>query len=369
MEEPVPSSEPGSEPVPSSEPEPLPDKFKLRVLIGKGTTGLVYEAESEAESENPWVVIKVFKNPEDGRKEAKLLCQLKDVPGIIAVLGTQEKADGTFWLILERMNCDLLYFIEKCLHPRKESPGQPLSLLGLQKLFQALCTGLEGIHQKNIIHLDLKPENILLRERELEEEYMEAYYCDFANSRSFETGTKIALQTPLHVSRWYRPPEIMLVTWNLLPVCDVWSLGCIFFEIITGKPLLPSRSEDVLEYLQLVQEITGEIRLPLDYDSKIAKHFFNDDGKLKAQAPVRKRMRPDLGLDLASAKEMCQMERILRNELTAMAKPEQNQMANPEQNPIIDSLMDLFRRMLDFNPKTRISAKCALAHPFFSFKI
>jgi serine/threonine protein kinase len=80
------------------------------------------------------------------------------------------------------------------------------------------------------MHRDLKPCNILISE-----DGKTVKLADFGLARSFG----LALKTYTHevVTLWYRAPEVMLGTKIYSPAIDMWSLGCIFYELIVGKPL------------------------------------------------------------------------------------------------------------------------------------
>ena len=91
-------------------------------------------------------------------------------------------------------------------------------------------------YQRRIMHRDLKPCNILIGEDE-----QTVKLADFGLARSF--GLPLKSYTHEVVTLWYRAPEVMLGTKIYGTGIDMWSLGCILFEIATGKPLFQGKSE------------------------------------------------------------------------------------------------------------------------------
>jgi mitogen-activated protein kinase 1/3 len=116
-------------------------------------------------------------------------------------------------------------------------------------LYQILCS-LKYIHSASVLHRDLKPSNVLLNAN------CDLKLCDFGLSRGvnddFETGDL----TEYVVTRWYRAPEIMLSVQNYNEAIDVWSVGCIFGEMLGRKPLFPGN--DYIHQLKLITKFIGK---------------------------------------------------------------------------------------------------------------
>jgi mitogen-activated protein kinase 1/3 len=144
-------------------------------------------------------------------------------------------------------------------------------------IYQTL-RALKALHSADVIHRDLKPSNLLLNAN------CDLKVCDFGLARSVRTaepsGTETGFMTEYVATRWYRAPEIMLTFKQYTKVCDsffplisisspwlplppllshqaidVWSVGCILAEMLSGKPLFPGR--DYHHQLTLILDVLG----------------------------------------------------------------------------------------------------------------
>lgn len=104
--------------------------------------------------------------------------------------------------------------------------------------------GLKYVHSAGVVHRDLKPSNILINEN------CDLKICDFGLARIQDPQMTGYVST-----RYYRAPEIML-TWQKYDVeVDVWSAGCIFAEMLSGKPLFPGK--DHVNQFSIITELLG----------------------------------------------------------------------------------------------------------------
>ena len=110
-----------------------------------------------------------------------------------------------------------------------------------------LLKGTAFCHENRVLHRDLKPQNLLIdRDGNLK-------LADFGLARAF--GVPLRTYTHEVVTLWYRAPEILLGGRQYSTGVDMWSVGCIFAEMCTRKPLFPGDSEideifKIFRYLQ-----------------------------------------------------------------------------------------------------------------------
>ena len=91
------------------------------------------------------------------------------------------------------------------------------------------------MHDLNICHRDLKPENILVKNDVIK-------ICDLGSAKVIKNGSR-QKNSPYVVSRYYRAPELLLASHKYGLSIDIWSVGCILFEIFTNMVLFPGDSE------------------------------------------------------------------------------------------------------------------------------
>lgn len=196
--------------------------------------------------------------------------------------------------------------------------GKLLENVHKQYVIYQLLKGLKYIHSAEIIHRDLKPSNILLNSDCL------AKVADFGLARSFgkEDDEGDIVFTEYIATRWYRAPEIVLGSQKYTKAIDMWSVGCILAEMITGKALFPGKS--TLNQIELILELLGRpSHEDLEsLDSNLAINLLNN---IKANK-----------------------KRSLKQTFSG---------ATPEG-------LDFLRKLLAFNPKKRITVEEALEHPF-----
>uniref|UniRef100_A0A8C2HLK1 mitogen-activated protein kinase n=1 Tax=Cyprinus carpio TaxID=7962 RepID=A0A8C2HLK1_CYPCA len=143
----------------------------------------------------------------------------------------------------------------------KDSTMNGFSLPLVRKFAHSILQCLDSLHKNRIIHCDLKPENILLKQQGRSG----IKVIDFGSSCYEHQRVYTYIQ-----SRFYRAPEVILGARYGMPI-DMWSLGCILAELLTGYPLLPG--EDEGDQLACVIELLGMPSQKLLDSSKRAKNF------------------------------------------------------------------------------------------------
>ena len=139
-------------------------------------------------------------------------------------------------------------------------------------IYQTL-RALKAMHSANVLHRDLKPSNLLLNAN------CDLKVCDFGLARSAaSTDDNSGFMTEYVATRWYRAPEIMLTFKEYTKAIDVWSVGCILAEMLSGKPLFPGKDCESVNPRNFVRA-NRVFRPPPTYPhSRRSRH--SDDGRL-----------------------------------------------------------------------------------------
>lgn len=116
-----------------------------------------------------------------------------------------------------------------------------------QYFLYQLLRGLKYIHSAKVIHRDLKPSNLLLNAN------CDLKICDFGLARPTSENE---FMTEYVVTRWYRAPELLLNSSDYTAAIDVWSVGCIFMELMNRKPLFPGK--DHVHQMRLLTEVNKQ---------------------------------------------------------------------------------------------------------------
>ena len=255
-------------------------RYELLNKQGKGAYGVVYKAIDKKTHEI--VALKkcfdAFQNATDSQRtyrEIMLLQELNGHENIIRLLNViKAENDKDIYLVFEYMETDL--------------------------------------------HT-LKPSNILINS----DSYIKV--CDFGLARCITTATgKDVVMTDYVATRWYRAPEILLGSTKYGIQADMWSVGCIFGELLGGKPMFPGTS--TLSQINKVLEVTGK-------PNKEDIHSIHSE--------------------LAQT----MLETIVVNKVKSLKN------LYPKATPIE---LDLLSKLLQFNPNKRINVIQALEHPYVS---
>jgi cell division cycle 2-like len=130
----------------------------------------------------------------------------------------------------------VMEFLEHDLKTLQEEMAEPFMPSEVKTLLLQIASGVEYLHDNWILHRDLKTSNILMNNRG------EIRLADFGMARQFSDPPPLNL-TQLVVTLWYRAPELLLGTDRYGAAIDVWSIGCIFGELVRKEPLLAGKSE------------------------------------------------------------------------------------------------------------------------------
>ena len=125
---------------------------------------------------------------------------------------------GSFYLVFEYLKHDLQGMINMKLD---------FSMAQIKCIMLQVLQGVAYLHQKHVIHRDIKGANILLSSKG------EVKLADFGLARIFYPGDERVNYTNRVVTLWYRAPELLLGARNYSEAVDMWSVGCVFAELVT----------------------------------------------------------------------------------------------------------------------------------------
>jgi mitogen-activated protein kinase 1/3 len=188
------------------------------------------------------------------------------------------------------------------------------------------------MHSANVLHRDLKPSNLLLNAN------CDLKVCDFGLARSAaSTDDNSGFMTEYVATRWYRAPEIMLTFKEYTKAIDVWSVGCILAEMLSGKPLFPGKDckfRTDRSRIRLIPSDHHQLTLILDV----------------LGTPT---MEDYYGIKSRRAREYIRSLPFKKKIPLKALFPKTSELA-----------LDLLEKLLAFNPVKRITVEEALKHPY-----
>lgn len=219
-------------------------RYEILHIVGEGSFGIVVSC-FDHKMHSP-VAVKILRNGqqfrENGELEVRNLDTISDggQNDVIIQKLTEFMFREHFCIVFELLSSDLYQFLKQ-----NQFRGLPIGVL--RRITIQLLVGLKHIHQKGLIHCDLKPENILFKVSQKSG----VKIIDFGSACPISNKMFTYIQ-----SRFYRAPEVMLEL-EYDEKIDIWSLGCILFELYTGAPLFMGNDE--VEQLCRIIETLGEI--------------------------------------------------------------------------------------------------------------
>lgn len=137
--------------------------------------------------------------------------------------------DNRLYLIFEFLSMDLKKYMDSLPTDKLMDPDLVKSYMYQITAAMLFC------HRRRVLHRDLKPQNLLINKDGV------IKVADFGLGRS--VGIPVRVYTHEIVTLWYRAPEVLLGSQRYSCPVDVWSIGCIFAEMSTRKPLFQGDSE------------------------------------------------------------------------------------------------------------------------------
>uniref|UniRef100_A0A8C9CY06 cyclin-dependent kinase n=1 Tax=Phocoena sinus TaxID=42100 RepID=A0A8C9CY06_PHOSS len=276
--------------------------------LGEGTYATVYKGKSKL-TDNLVALKEIRLEHEEGApctaiREVSLLKDLKHAN--IVTLHDIIHTEKSLTLVFEYLDKDLKQYLDDC--------GNVINMHNVKLFLFQLLRGLAYCHRQKVLHRDLKPQNLLINERG------ELKLADFGLARAKSIPTKTYSNEV--VTLWYRPPDILLGSTDYSTQIDMWGVGCIFYEMATGRPLFPGST--VEEQLHFIFRILGT---PTEetWPGILSNEEFKTYNYPKYRAEALLSHAPRLDSDGA----------------------------------------DLLTKLLQFEGRNRISAEDAMKHPFF----
>uniref|UniRef100_A0A8C3I338 MOK protein kinase n=1 Tax=Chrysemys picta bellii TaxID=8478 RepID=A0A8C3I338_CHRPI len=214
-----------------------------------------------------------------------------------------DRKSGCLALICELMDMNIYELIR--------GRRKPLPEKKIMNYMYQLCKSLDHMHRNGIFHRDVKPENILIKEDTLK-------LGDFGSCRSVYSKQPY---TEYISTRWYRAPECLLTDGYYSYKMDMWSSGCVFYEITSFHPLFPGSNE--LDQISKIHDILGT-------PAKKTLNKFKQSRAMSFDFPFKK------GTGLS-----------------------------PHVPNISPKSLSLMYAMIEYDPDQRIGAHQALQHPYF----
>lgn len=248
--------------------------------------------------------------------------------------------------------------------------GLPLDVT--QAFMRQILQAVAYMHSLHMVHTDLKPENILLIDDTIKS--VRHALVDSNGRRCsrhlplnrtvnlIDFGSAIFLDDrhPSIVStRHYRAPEVILqLGWS--QPCDVWSLGCLFLELLTGQALFQTHED--LEHLAMMEAVIGKIPESIAHPAWQLERKSSQSSTLLFYRNPMVNLNWPLGAQnkrsVAAVAKMKSVKTILSSVMSIDDKSQSFQQ-----------LSDLVSHMLAWEPSNRITARDALLHPFFMIRV
>ncbi|KAK5637517.1 hypothetical protein RRF57_013232 [Xylaria bambusicola] len=390
----------------------LTTQYQIRKLLGQGTFGKVVEARDRKRSK--LVAIKIIravqKYRDASRIELRVLQTLKanDPENRNRCIHLRDCFDfrGHICIVMDLLGSSVFDFLKG--NNFVPFPNSQIQSFARQLLTSVACEYLSinvmagylhanpydlVLHDLNLIHTDLKPENILL---------CDSAYQTFTYNRRIPSSTngatrqatqrKVLLDTEIRLidfgsatfddeyhssvvsTRHYRAPEIILgLGWSF--PCDIWSIGCILVEFFTGDALF--QTHDNLEHLAMMENVCDsriDPHLVQMVNKSASRNSSSSPAKYVLQPSVDLKFFKRLKLDYPTADTTKASRRFVRNMKRLSVSRKRNCVEScltkhqdiiPATSPFLRLFLDLLHKIFVYDPEKRITARQALAHPWF----
>eukprot|EP00798_Chlamydomonas_sp_ICE-L_P021380 gene21380-28324_t len=217
------------------------DQYEKLEKIGEGAYGTVYKAKEI--STGKLVALKKTRLdmadegiPSTTLREVSILQMLSEsnfIVKLMAVEHVEEDNKPCLYLVFEFLSMDLKKWMDR----KGKGPAHPLDKGVIKNLMYQMVKGLAHCHKHGVMHRDMKPQNLLVTD----EPNLLLKIADLGLGRAFSVPVKS--YTHEIVTLWYRAPEVLLGSTHYSTPVDMWSVGCIFAELVRKAPLFPGDCE------------------------------------------------------------------------------------------------------------------------------
>ncbi|XP_061346833.1 cyclin-dependent kinase E-1-like [Gastrolobium bilobum] len=314
-------------------------QYDLIGKIGEGTYGLVFLAKIKSQSPRKSIAIKKFKQSKDGDgvsptaiREIMLLREIAHENVVKLVNVHINQADMSLYLAFDYAEHDLYEIIRH----HRDKLNHSINQYTVKSLLWQLLNGLNYLHSNWMIHRDLKPSNILVMGEG--EEHGVVKIADFGLARIYHAPLKPLSENGVVVTIWYRAPELLLGAKHYTSAVDMWAVGCIFAELLTLKPLFQGAE---------VKATSNPFQLDqLDKIFKVLGHPTLEKWPCLANLPYWQQ----------------DLQHIQGH------KYDNTSLYNAVHLPPKSPAYDLLSKMLEYDPRKRITAAQALEHEYFKIE-
>ncbi|KAI9301821.1 kinase-like domain-containing protein [Cunninghamella echinulata] len=332
--------------------ENLSPRYKILRLLGQGTFGKVVECYDRVKKH--CYAIKIIRAIQKYREASKIEIRVLSTIKEYDPLNLNKCIHLVEWFEHENHICMVFDLLGQSVFDfLKSNHFNPFPMNHIQHFAKQILTSIAFIHGLKLVHTDLKPENILLVDNTADSHHdgkssdkpiftlknTEIRLIDFGSATFEKDYHSLVVST-----RHYRAPEIILgICWSY--PCDIWSIGCIIVEFITGDALF--QTHDNLEHLAMMEVALGKIPNKMKQLSILngQTYFKNNDLQYPTKDTTKQSKK--------YVKAMKPIEQIL-----SRSKSEAHSL-----------LLDLLKKMFQYDPHYRITATEALRHPFFQINI
>ncbi|CDO72342.1 hypothetical protein BN946_scf184977.g39 [Trametes cinnabarina] len=282
--------------------------------IEEGSYGVVFRARDKQTGD----IVALKKLKLDEEKHGFPITALREINALMVckhenVVGIREVVVGDtltqVFIVMDFIEHDLKTLLSVMPSPFLQSEVKTLML--------QLLSAVAHCHERWILHRDLKTSNLLMNNRGT------IKVADFGLARRYGDPVGVGGLTQLVVTLWYRAPEILMGATTYSTAVDMWSVGCIFAELLLNEPLFQAKGE--IEMMFMIFKLLG----PPTNQAWPGYHTLPLAKSITLPAPHPPQLRQRIPY-------------------------------------ITNAGLDLMSRLLAYDPEKRISAEEALKHPYFS---